>query len=408
MNVLIAGASTFAVENLGDDAMLAALVQAIECAQPGSDIRLLARHPSPEFDEYFRLKTLQNLEHDSNAAASGRMFVGFNKGDSHQILASTFHAIEQADVLVLAGNLLMEISGNTHLRGVSSYASLLTVLAQVAGTPTAVFGLNVVEPMKSNTTREQARHVLGAASAISVREEAALQHLASAGIDCSSAVIGGDPAIGLVPEIAQTSAARDRIAPGNPRVVSLCIRNEYWSASETPSLSAGSKAAFENLLGTGAVVRFVPNCTYTSGHPMEDDRLHHRVLFGEYSGAVDFIEERMGLHQTVELLSESDIHLTNRRHSAILAGHAGALPVPINTSLSTHMSGFLAELSLERLFASSIESALRLATEISDDQAREAISTSRLRMTEAASATRRNSIAFVEQLAQKVQKGAPS
>ena len=121
---------------------------------------------------------------------------------------------------------------------------------------------------------------------------------------------------------------------------------------------------------------------------------------------MQFIDERLGLHETIELLSESDIHLTNRRHSAILAGHAGALPVPINTSLSTHMSGFLAELSLERLFASSIESALLTAAGMSDSELRQESEANQMRMAEMATVVRTKSVNFVNQIVDYVEETA--
>lgn len=366
MKIVVAGASTFSVSNLGDDAMFASITQAIRRVAPNSDICLLARHPSQAFDDYFGVRSVQNLEHTTNEAAAGRIFMGLNQGDDPGILRRVFDEISEADILLLAGNLFMEVSRNDYLRGVSSYSSFLTVLAQVANTPVAVIGLNVVDSIKSDLTIQHIRHVFNTSLAIGLREESAAGHLREAGVDIDGVWVLGDPAVGL--ESPNNPSANQYVpipstlpvSSGRP-IVSLCIRSEYWQAAAKPSLSNPEREAVVRLLSGGVRLRTVPNCTYRHGHELEDDRVAHRLLFREFIKEIEFVEDELGVYETVELLAESQLHITNRRHSAILAGHAGTASIAIATSMGTHMSGFLAETSMTNAFAPNLETALGVA-----------------------------------------------
>jgi polysaccharide pyruvyl transferase WcaK-like protein len=345
MRVLIAGASTFGVANLGDDAMFASLVQAIKRNVPVAEVRLLARHPDSAFDDYFGVDSVQNLEHSTNELARGRMFNGLNRGDDVQLLPNVHKEIADADVLVLAGNIFMEVSENSYQRGVSSYAALLTTLAQAARTPIVVFGLNVVDSFSSPVTVQHAKHVLGAASAVFVREEAALHHLSLSGFDVESYKVLGDPAFALQED--QKSHSADLVTlPFSPKsatapIVTVALRSEYWMESSEPKLSDKALEALAALVALQVKVIAVPNCTYDRGNLFEDDRVVHRLLFEPLREKIFMVEERMGLFETVDFLRSSSLHVTNRRHSAVLAGHARVPVIAVGTSHATHMSGFI-------------------------------------------------------------------
>lgn len=370
MRFLVAGASTFSVDNLGDDAMFAALVQSLRRVDPVAEVRLLARHPSRWFDEYFGAKSIQNLEHGSNEAATGRMFMGFNPADDNVVLQRVYSEIQTADALILAGNLFMEVSVNEHLRGVSSYAALLTIFAQLAGTPIIVFGLNVVDAMSSELVVQQARHVLGAASEVGLREEATSGHLREAGLHSDRMVVLGDPAVGLLPHERLSSDDADVLSQiigtptsSKPVTVSLCIRSEYWNDPQDCGVTTSTLQVLSELLEKGVRIRAVPNCTYQGGHALEDDRASHRRLFGALNNDIDFVEERLGVFETIQLLSNSDAHITNRRHSAILAAHADTWAIPIATSHATHMSGFAHDIGLGEHLMPDLEGALRMVSD---------------------------------------------
>ena len=85
--VIIAGASTFYVKNLGDDAMLLNLVQSIKNYDKKIKIILLARHPNKKLDRLYGIKSIKNLEFDKRSSSLGKYFFGLNSKDKTDHLA---------------------------------------------------------------------------------------------------------------------------------------------------------------------------------------------------------------------------------------------------------------------------------------------------------------------------------
>ena len=75
--IVIAGASTF-IKNLGDEAMLLNLIQAIKRYDKKIKITLLSRHPSKYFDKLYGIKTIKNFEFNKRKQSIGKFFYGFN------------------------------------------------------------------------------------------------------------------------------------------------------------------------------------------------------------------------------------------------------------------------------------------------------------------------------------------
>ena len=84
--VIIAGASTFYVKNLGDDAMLLNLVQSIKRYNKQIKIILLARHPNKKLDKMYGIKSIKNLEFDKRKLSLGKFFFGLNSKDNTEHL----------------------------------------------------------------------------------------------------------------------------------------------------------------------------------------------------------------------------------------------------------------------------------------------------------------------------------
>ena len=112
MKYVITGASTYGVKNMGDDAMLANMVQGLKRNDPDAEIIFLTRHPNQEYDSLFGFKSVKNIDHDSSKDAIERMFLGFNKKDSTENLIKIKDHISEADLLIIGGNSFMEISEN--------------------------------------------------------------------------------------------------------------------------------------------------------------------------------------------------------------------------------------------------------------------------------------------------------
>ena len=82
MKLVITGASTYGVDNMGDDAMLSTLIQGIKEKYDEPEITFLARHVDKKYDGFSGFKAIKNLDHESKRESEGRFFLGLNAGDS--------------------------------------------------------------------------------------------------------------------------------------------------------------------------------------------------------------------------------------------------------------------------------------------------------------------------------------
>jgi polysaccharide pyruvyl transferase WcaK-like protein len=359
MKYVVTGASTYGVDNMGDDAMLACLVQSIRREDPEADITFLARHPAQNYDDLFGFKSIKNLDHDSNESAKDRIFLGFNKGDSGDNLVNIKKHIEEADLLIIGGNSFMEVSENSFLRGVSSYSTTLAILAKFCGTPYALFGLNIVDRIKNSVTSEHAKFLCENAVSVTVREEIVLAYLEQIGVKTDNVVVSGDPAFGMEVnnEIfnARLILKKCKIKlNANKPILTIGYRREYWD--EDNKIFQSNTLLLAKLIDIiieryGYQVLFIPNCTYTQGNTWEDDRLTSKNITEKLicDSDVHVIMNKLNVFETFSLFSLTDLHISNRRHSNAFSAMNGKPFLSISVSLATHISALLESLDVSEL-----------------------------------------------------------
>jgi polysaccharide pyruvyl transferase WcaK-like protein len=359
MKYVIAGASTFGVDNMGDDAMLACLVQGIKREDQNAKIIFLARHPDQHYDDLFGFKSIKNLDHDSNEAAINRIFLGFNKGDLEDNLVNIKKHLEEADILIIGGNSFMEVSENNFLRGISSYATTLAILAKFCGTPFALFGLNIVDKLNNSLTIEHAKFLCENAIAVTVRETSVVSYLKGMGVRVDNVVVSGDPAFGMKAnnDVTHAHSILEKCNINlkiNKKVLTIAYRREYWN--EDYEVFDKTITSLANLIDTISSkyqyqMLFIPNCTYTSGNKWEDDRAVSRLIKSKLKSSenVFLIESRLNVFETYCLFSLTDIHISNRRHSNTFSAMNGKPFIAMSVSLGTHISAFLESLDVSEL-----------------------------------------------------------
>lgn len=357
MKIIVTGASTYGVDNMGDDAMFSALIKSLKKKYSKCEIVFLARHPSKDFDKLFGLKSIKNLDHDSNSAAFGRFFLGLNKGDNRSNLNDIYKELSSADSLIIGGNSLMEISENTFLRGVSTYSTTLATLALFLGIPYYLYGLNIVSPIDSDYVKKQAKFLVENAERVSVRERVVLEYLKKAKVETKNTFVTGDPAYGVnLEEVRKinTSGLLKKLKINlktDRKIISLCVRSQYWKSSNKDLITLANKIArtVKNIKkNIDCQIIFIPNCYYEHGHPNEDDRLINDMV-RKRIGNIDevfFINKKLNLYETISIFQFIDLHISNRRHSNIFAALFGKPFISINTSHATHISAFVKDLGM--------------------------------------------------------------
>ena len=359
MKYVITGASTYGVKNMGDDAMLANLVQGLKREDKNAQIIFIARHPDKEYDKLFGFESIKNLDHDSNKEASGRFFLGFNNGDATDNLQTIKKHIETADLLIIGGNSFMEVSENEFLRGVSTYATTLAVLAKFCGTPYALFGVNVVSSIRNNITKQHSKFLIENAIMVTVREKEVIEYLKKLDINLCNVIISEDPAFGMTIPRNQANSRnilkREQIKLNkNKKVVTVGYRLEYWDINKTVVMELITKLAvyLDWLISYyDFQILFIPNCTYTKGNEWEDDRLVHRLIIEKINAKEDVfaVESDLNVYETYKLFKISYFHLSNRRHSNAFAAMNRIPFLSMHISLDSQISGLLEALQMPNL-----------------------------------------------------------
>ncbi len=352
--IVVAGASTYGVKNLGDDAMFCNLVTGLRRHLPDCRITFLARHPHHRFDQEFGVQSIKNFDHDSKAQSLGRWFWGFNPGDPTDHLRDIRQAIEECDLLVIGGNSFMEVSENDFLRGVASYSALLAIWARLLQKPYVLYGV-AGHPLEGVLTKQVARFLCGNAGVVTVREEFTRQQLVNAGVDEGNIRVLADPAFGLDPnwdrDLAWNILDREGIRFSSDAVVGIGFRHMYWKWSEPEAEGYARKMAqlCDFMVKTfGVDLLFIPNCTYHVDTPNEDDRVIGRTVINHMreSSKAHLICGEYTLQETLSLFSLLDLHVSNRRHSCISAALHHVPIVSMSSGHLWHFNPFLEALGI--------------------------------------------------------------
>jgi polysaccharide pyruvyl transferase WcaK-like protein len=352
--IIVAGASTFGVGNMGDDSMLKTLTtelhRNIDC-----DITFLARHPSESYDQQFKIRSIKNYEHDSREESVDRWFYGFNPGDSRDHLRGIIEELQAADLLVIGGNAFMEISENSILRGVSSYCVLLATLAICFDCPYVLYGL-AGHPLELEVTRQAARFLCNNASFVGVREQFYFDELVNAGVDNECLQVFADPAFGLREigdmDIALEVLTRESILLEKRPTIGVALRSMYWKWTDQQTNHFLEKAAFlcDEIIRTfDGQVLFIPNCNYRLAHPMQDDRVVAKLISEQMANKRRFYcpDNELTLLETLSLYHIVDLLWSNRRHSNIFAALAGRPFLAMSTEHDWHFQPFLDVLDID-------------------------------------------------------------
>ena len=352
--IVIAGASTFGVNNFGDDAMFSNLVDGLRRRIPDCKLTFLARHPNKEFDNYFGVRSIKNIDHESKKQSLGRRFFGFNPDDPTNHLREIRQEIADCDLMVLAGNSFMEVSGNDFLRGVASYAALLATLAKLFEKPFCLYGV-ACHPLQDDYTKQIARFLCENAKIVTVREDFTKQQLLSAGVNGSNIHVLADPAFGIEPSRNRAEALAilkdENIQLNNQKVIGVCFRHLYWKWKDDECAKFTTKMArLCDLMieGLSAELLFIPNCTYQVDTPYEDDKVISELIRKKmkYAKKTHLIKGDYNLEQVLSLFQLLEMMVSNRRHSCIFASLYNLPIIALSIETDWHLRPFMEALSL--------------------------------------------------------------
>lgn len=352
--ILIAGASTYGVKNLGDEAMFCNLTGGLRRQLPDCQLTFLARHPDESFDQEFGVHSIKNFEHESKAQSLGRWFWGFNPGDPGDHLTKIREELEACDLLVIGGNSFMEISESSFLRGVVSYSAMLATWAKLFQKPYVLYGV-AVHPLEGELTKQLARFLCGNAEVVTVREYCSKDELVKAGVDEGNLRVLSDPAFGLEPNWDRDQAFRilseENIRFTGAPLVGIGFRHMYWKWSDSDANDYVRKMASlcDFLVQQfGVELLFIPNCTYNVDTLNEDDRVIAEAVRSSMHEVhkAHCIRGDYQLSDIMSLFPLLSLHISNRRHSCIFAALHQIPFVSMSSGHLWHFNPFLDALGI--------------------------------------------------------------
>ena len=376
--IIVTGGCTYGVSNHGDDAMLSCLIRGLKKKYKNPKIIFLSRHPNKNFDNLYKFKSLKNLDHDHKDLAKNRFFLGMNAGDKTNHLKKIYKEISNADLLVIGGNLFMEVHKNSFLEGVSSYCATLATLARFNSVPVSLFGVNIVDDVLNNTTIEHAKFLIGISHAVTVREKHVIQRLKKINIKkLNNVKVFGDPAYGMdikTKGIFSTDKVLKKIGlkiPNDRKIFGINIRYEYFNGFSKSQLSKFFKKIAKQIDRVNDEFNpffvFIPNCTYKQSNPWHNDVLIHKLIIKNLRKKIDhhFVKDNLSVFETLSLFKIIDLHITNRRHSYIFACIMNKPSILVNGSWADHQIPALKELDMSsQLFDSKREKDYKLILKI--------------------------------------------
>lgn len=283
--------------NLGDEAILTALLADVNCRCPDAEVLVFSRNP----------------EHTKRAHPSVEavLWEGVSRNDSARTM-------ERLDLLVLGGGgILYDTEARRYLR--------LVLSAQEHGLPVFTYAVGA-GPLTEEADCEMVRAALGAATEVTVRDEESKLLLEEIGVT-RTVTVTADPAFMLRPERFDPGLLRAEGIPTGQRLVGINVREPGRAAER---LDADAYHRLLAQVGDFLVHRLDAAVIFV---PMERDDIRHahgvlshmtssarcRILHGDYSPG-----------QILGLMQHLDMAVGMRLHFLIFAALSGRpfLPLP--------------------------------------------------------------------------------
>ncbi|MBI2353860.1 MAG: polysaccharide pyruvyl transferase family protein [Deltaproteobacteria bacterium] len=331
--VVFAGA--YGIQSQGDDAALVVMYKELCQYFPGLEGVVVCRHAGEDLYAPYGMRSVPNFEYASKSESVGKWFQGFNFSDDRTNLCRLYREICESNLLVLgAGNALVDYSIDL-LRGPIPYFVILTLMAHMAGTPVMWFGISV-GPLRTDYGRDLTRMAARLANIITVRDERSIDELR--GLDFNGEItLLPDPVLGLEPVGAGDPKQQRIIAEANNRggpLVALSVRN----IPDSPELSSNH---YLDVMATvcdrlaaekKATLLFVPQCTYSHGNPLEDDRqvAVEVVRRMKMSDNALVVQDHLSIRETQGLYAGASVALCTRLHGNVCAAIEGVPTVAVS------------------------------------------------------------------------------
>ncbi|MFH8253442.1 polysaccharide pyruvyl transferase family protein [Streptomyces roseolus] len=296
-NVTVGVLGSYGGKNVGDEAILTAMLDRVQGARPDARIVVFSRDP-----DYSR-----GVRPDVEA-------VGW-EGVTRE---RTSEHLRRLDVLVLGGGgILYDTEARRYLR--------LVRTAQAHGVPVFTYAVGA-GPLTDEVDREWVRSALTDAAAVTVRDEESKLVLEEAGLE-RPITVTADPALLLRPGDSGEDLLRAEAVPRGVRLVGMSVREPGRAASHL------DEHGYHQLLaqvGDFLVNRLDAHVVFV---PMERDDIRHAHAVASHmadAGACTVLRGASRPQQVLDIVKRLDLAIGMRLHFLVFAALAGVplLPLP--------------------------------------------------------------------------------
>lgn len=326
IKVFITGMMPTATNNLGDDAVFFKFCSDLRQVFKKVKITAAIRHLSKEYDEFFKIKSIKNLEYDSRSKSEGKFYFGFNKNDSPNYLNQITDTIKKSDIIFIGGSPFEGVSKENLLYGQATYAVLIATICKVLKKDYIIYGAKFFS-IKNEDLRQKAKFVLENAKEVYLREKFSKKVILENKIYPKKYFITGDPVISK--EIANLNNKKNN---SKENLVGICFRYLYWSwdANTFNKRIVQVQAILERLIEKYDYniimipLQFYDKDTFKTNDLKVMNKL--KASFKYKKKLLNF-NKKINLSTVINTISKCDFVISNRRHICAFASITGVTPI---------------------------------------------------------------------------------
>lgn len=295
--------------NLGDEAVLYSMIQALQGCGP--DVQPVVLSAAPEFTaQTYGVETVNRWQP-----------------------GAVISALRGADMLISGGgSLLQDVTG---FKSLMYYLGVIWA-ARLMGKP-VIFYAQGIGPVNSSWGQALVALAASRAALVTVRDEESRQDLLNMGVE-KTVIVTADPVLGISPEKIPAAPGRGileaaGVDPGRGRLVGISVRP--WPGKHWPQILA---RVADELAHQGLQVVFLP-----MQHPA-DLEISNEVA-GMMTARSRVLRQRCTVPEMLSVIGNLDFLVGMRLHSLIMAAVLGVPPVGI--AYDPKVTRFLARLHIQ-------------------------------------------------------------
>lgn len=328
MKVFITGMMPTATNNLGDDAVFWKFCNDLRKVYKNPKITAAVRHPNKEYDKFFKVKSINNLEYTKRKDSIGKFFYGFNKNDSAKNFNNLVNEIYKSDIVFIGGSPFEGISNENILHGQANYAMLIATICKTLKKNYVVYGAKFFS-INNENLRMMAKFVLENSSQVYLREDFSKKVIKKNRIHPKELYVTGDPVISK--EIASFKSHKKFL---KQKYIGVCFRHLYWSWDE--KLFNKRIRQFQIILNKlnhsyGYNFIMVPLQFYDKDTFKTHDIKVMKILKKsfKYRNSFNDFHGPINLKTVINKISQCDYVISNRRHICAFAAITGVTPIAL-------------------------------------------------------------------------------